>query len=264
MNTYENIHYESFRKKFAYEKAVNLIKNVNEVIGVCDTKEKAYLFKNTTRVATEIALAIGSILSTERRDFHYQVAIRQAYELSELINEPQYKGFKESTQTIEEIIKLLRTYRKQLKQKEYIKVKKVDVGDKLDINKIQQMADNLMDSRKLIAYEKMILFYTKLYAILETLPFYEQYSVFSQTQRAAESIIANLAEGNARKAYKLVEANFYSIALGSAVEVQAWLDIMKIKNYINHNQYFELDNMMENVKKLIITYIKNCVQKEEK
>ena len=135
-------------------------------------------------------------------------------------------------------------------------MKKVEAGDKLDINKIQEMVDGLKDSRTLKAYEKMIVFYTRLYAVLKKLPFYEQYSVFSQTQRAAESIIANLAEGNARQPYKLVVANFYSIALASAVEVQAWLDIMKIKKYISEEEHRILDSMLEEIKKLIIVYIK--------
>lgn len=256
MNTYEKIYYEDFRKKFAYEKVLCLIKKVNEVIGVCDTKEKANLLKSTTKVATSIALGIGSILSDERRDFHYKVAIGQAYSLSKLLTEIQPEDFDDCNQIIEEIIKLLRTYRKQLRTKENTQMKKVAVENKLDINKIQEMVDGIKDSRTLKAYQKMIEFYTRLFAVLETLPFYEQYSVFPQTQRAAESIIANLAEGNARQAYKLVEVNFYSIALGSAVEVQAWLDIMKIKKYISEEEYRALDSMLEEIKKLIIVYIK--------
>ncbi|MTK10985.1 MAG: four helix bundle protein [Clostridiaceae bacterium] len=262
MNTYDKIYFEDFRKKFAYEKAMNLIMKVNEVIGVCDTKEKAYLLKSTTRVATEIALAIGSILSDERRDFHYKVAIRQAYELSKLIREEvEVKCFGECIQILEEIIKLLRTYRKNLRLKENTKVKKVEVGDKLDLTKIEEMIGSLKDFRALKAYEKMMDFYTRLFAILEKLPFYEQYSIFSQTQRASESIIANLSEGNARGVlgYKLVEANFYSIAFGSAIEVQAWLDIMKIKKYISQEEHRILDSMIEEIKKLVIVYIKRIV-----
>lgn len=258
MNTYEKIYFDDFRKKFAYEKAMNLIENVNEVIGLCDTKEKAHLLKSTTKVATEIALAIGSILSNERRDFHYKVAIGQAYSLSKLITETQSEDFKDSNKIIEEIIKLVRTYRKQLRTKENTQMKKVEVGDKLDINKIQEMVEGLKDSRTLKAYQKMIEFYTRLFAVLENLPFYEQYSIFSQTQRAAESIIANLSEGNARGqlGYKLVEANFYSVSFGSAVEVQTWLDIMRIKKYISEEEHRVFDSMLEEVKRLIIVYIK--------
>lgn len=261
MNTYEKIYFEDFRKKFAYEKAMSLIKKVNEAIGVCDTKEKSHLLKSTTRVATEIALAIGSILSDERRDFHYKVAIGQAYSLLKLLEELQSEDLKDCTGIIEEIIKLLRTYRKQLRTKESKQMKKVEVGDKLDINKIQEMVDDIKDSRTLKAYQKMMEFYTRLFAVLETLPFYEQYSIFSQTQRAAESIIANLSEGNARGrlGYKLVEANFYSVSFGSAVEVQTWLDIMRIKKYISQEEHRTLNSMIEEIKKLVIVYIKRIV-----
>ncbi|WP_160691649.1 four helix bundle protein [Clostridium sp. C2-6-12] len=258
MNKYDKIYFEDFRKKFAYEKALDLIKNVNTVIGVCDTKEKAHLLKSTTKVATEIALAISSILSDQRRDFHYKVSIGQAYSLLKLLEELQSEDFNDCTGIIEEIIKLLRTYRKQLRTKENTQMKKVEVGDKLDISKIQEMVDGLNDSRTLKAYQKMLEFYTRLYSVLKKLPFYEQYSVFSQTQRAAESIIANLSEGNARGqlGYKLVEANFYSVSFGSAVEVQTWLDIMKIKKYISEEEHRLLDLMLEEIKKLIIVYIK--------
>lgn len=261
MNIYENIHYENFRKKYVYEKSIDLVNRINKIIGVCDTKEKGQLFKNTAKIATGIALGIASILSDERRDFHYKIAISQAYELSKLIkDEVQCKESEEITKIIEEIIKLLRTYRKNLRLKETSTVKKV-VSDKLDINKIQEMVDNLKDSRTLKAYEKMIDFYTRLFGILEQLPFYEQYSVFSQTQRAAESVLTNLMEGNSRGklGYKLVEANFYSISFGSAVEVQAWLDVMKIKNYISEKEHRILDSMIEEIKKLVIVYIKRIV-----
>ncbi|MDU6039861.1 MAG: four helix bundle protein [Clostridium butyricum] len=256
MNTYEKIYFEDFRKKYAYKKAVNLVEKVSRTIEVCDTKEKAHLLKSTIRVATEIALAIGSILSDQRRDFHYKIAIGQAYTLSKLLDEMQSEDFDDCNQIIEEIIKLLRTYRKQLRTKESKQMKKVEIGDKLDISKIQEIVDGLKDSRTLKAYEKMIVFYTRLYAVLEELPFFEQYSVFSQTQRAAESIIANLAEGNGRQPYKLVVANFYSIALASAVEVQAWLDVMRIKKYISEEEHKSFDSMLEEIKKLIIVYIK--------
>ena len=106
MNSYDKIYFEDFRKKYAYEKAVNLIEKISRT-GVCNTKEKAHLLKSTIRIATEIALAVGSILSNERRDFHYKVAIGQAYNLSKLFAETQYEDFDDCNQLIEEIIKLL-------------------------------------------------------------------------------------------------------------------------------------------------------------
>ena len=260
MNNYEKIYYENFRKKYAYEKSISLIKKVVEIIGVCDTKEKVYLLKSTTRIATEIALASGSVLSDDTRDFHYKLTIRQAYELSKLINEMQCQEFEECTQIIDEIVKLTRTYRKKLRLKENNEVKKVDVGDKLDLNNIEKIIESIDGFRELKAYKIMIEFYKKIFDILKELPCYEQYSIFSQVQRASESIIANLAEGKARGVlYPKVEANFYTISFGSAVEVSAWLDIMQIKEYISEDEYTELECMLQEIKKLLISYIKRLV-----
>lgn len=134
-------------------------------------------------------------------------------------------------------------------------MKTVEVKNRLDIKNVEEKLNNIKDFRDLKAYKIMIEFYSKLYPILAKLPYHEQYGIFDQLDRCSMSIIANLAEGNG-KLYKKVELNFYSISFGSANECQAWLDIMKIKGYIDLKTHEEMDKLLEEIKKLIISYIK--------
>lgn len=268
MNTYEKIHYEDFRKKFAYVKTMELIVKINTVMGKCDTEKNRKIQGKAIKIATETAQAVGSILSVERRDFHYKVAIRCAFEVinytEEMITNKEIKSesVKEILNKSQEIIKLLRTYRKNLRIKENEIMKTVDAGDKLDIKNIERELDKIKNFRDLSAYKIIMDFFKILYPILAKLPEYEQYSVFSQTQRASESIVANIAEGNGRGAfgYKKVEANFYSISFGSCTETQCWLDILKLKGYISLQDFYKLDSMLEQIKKLLISYIKRLIE----
>ncbi|MBZ9689378.1 four helix bundle protein [Clostridium estertheticum] len=267
MNTYEKIYYENFRKKFAYVKTLELIEKINEIVEKCNTEKNRIVQKKAIKIATETAQAIGSILSETRRDFHYKLAIRLTYEFMKDIEdmgttkEYKYENVKEILNKALEVIKLLRTYRKNLRIKENEIMKTVDVGDKLDIKNIQMELDKIKDFRDLSAYKIIMDFFKILYPILAKLPEYEQYSVFSQTQRASESIVANIAEGNGRGAfgYKKVEANFYSISFGSCTETQCWLDVLKLKGYIDLQEHYQMDNLLEQIKKLLISYIKRLI-----
>ena len=54
-------------------------------------------------------------------------------------------------------------------------------------------------------------------------------SLLDQLQRAAESVVLNLAEGKGRATVK-DRARFYSIALGSLREVRAALDLLLVED----------------------------------
>ncbi|MCB2290850.1 four helix bundle protein [Clostridium sp. CS001] len=264
MNKYGKIYYEDFRKKFAYAKTLTLVVKINALVGSLNNSKNMVIQKKAIKIATETAQAVGSILSMERRDFHYKVAIRCTYEVMKAVedmttnNEAKYRNGKEILHNAEEIIKLLRTYRKNLRLKESELMKTVDSGDKLDIKNIEKELDRIKDFRDLNAYKIIMDFFKILYPILAKLPEFEQNSVFSQTQRSSESIISNMAEGNGRGAlgYTKVEANFYSISFGSCTETQCWLDVLKLKGYIDEQEHNQLDNILEQIKKLLISYIK--------
>ena len=140
-------------------------------------------------------------------------------------------------------------------------IKNSSVKDKLSIKKIEENLNKLEDFRELKGYKIALEFYTKLYVVLNELPFYERFGVFDQLFRSSESIIANLAEGS-HSLYLKTRANFYSISFATASESQSWLDVMKIKGYFDCNMelYYELDSMLEEIKKLIVAYIEKIFE----
>ncbi|MEQ1653393.1 MAG: four helix bundle protein [Hyphomicrobium sp.] len=78
--------------------------------------------------------------------------------------------------------------------------------------------------RDLLVWQNGMDLATAAYALAKVLPKSEQYRLTSQLLRAAASVPANIAEGNARGTRKDY-ANFISIARGSVAEVETFLDL---------------------------------------
>lgn len=124
MNTYENISYKNFRKKYAYQRAMAVIGKMNNLVQTVDSFEKANFFNKSTRIAVELALGEGCILTDNGKDYHYRVALTYAINLVKLIKDKIEIGElieSDITQNIldnlQEIIILTRSYRKALRQK---------------------------------------------------------------------------------------------------------------------------------------------------
>lgn len=276
MNAYNNIRFTDFRKKYAYEKAIKLIEQIDKLIGKIESFEKGKVLKQTIKIATEIGLAESCILSKNNKDYHFCLALKYTIQLNNIITEKvaraEYKSseVEEILSNIKEIIILTRSYRKTLRKTDYIdtegekeSMKTVNASDgKLNIRKIEEQLESLKEFRSLKGYQIAIKFFTQLFAILSELPYYEQYGVFDQMQRSSTSIIANLAEGN-NSIYPKIKVNFYSIAFCTTSETQAWLDVLKIKKHITESQCQELNEMLEEIKKLIVAYIRKELNEQE-
>ena len=76
--------------------------------------------------------------------------------------------------------------------------------------------------RDLVVWQKGMELAEQVYRLAKLLPQAEQYRITGQLIRAATSVPANIAEGNARATRKDY-ANFLSLARGSAVEVETLL-----------------------------------------
>lgn len=72
----------------------------------------------------------------------------------------------------------------------------------------------------------------EMYRITDEFPKKEEYRLTSQIIRAAISIPANIAEGNARNARKDY-ARFISIARGSSAELETLLLLARTLNYVS-------------------------------
>lgn len=111
--------------------------------------------------------------------------------------------------------------------------------------------------RELNAWKKSRLLVKKIYQLTAHFPNDEKFGLSSQMRRAAVSIPSNIAEGSGRGTNKSF-ANFISIAIGSAyeLETQLWLSIdlefisEKESNQII-NDICEIQKMLFNFRKIL-------------
>jgi len=83
----------------------------------------------------------------------------------------------------------------------------------------------------------------------------EQFGLTSQLRRASTSVPLNIAEGWGRGSNKSF-ANFLKIARGSLFEVETILEICSRLNYIKNETILELRNEIEQIGKMINSFIK--------
>ena len=87
-------------------------------------------------------------------------------------------------------------------------------------------------------WQKAIELTDRVYSYTENFPKSEIYALSSQLQRAAVSIVSNIAEGSSRTSEKDF-AHFLEMAIGSAFEVETPLTIAKRRCYISENAYLQ-------------------------
>ena len=97
---------------------------------------------------------------------------------------------------------------------------------------------------------------TCIYKNTKKFPREELFTLVSQMRRAAISIPSNIAEGYAR--YSINELiRFLYIALGSNAELETQLMIARNLEYIEEQDYNELITLAEEIRKMLISLIKN-------
>ena len=90
----------------------------------------------------------------------------------------------------------------------------------------------------------------EVYKITSTFPKEELFGVSSQLRRATSSIPTNISEGCGRNSDK--EFNqFLNIALGSALETEYLFILSKDLNYLNQEQFQDLELKINNIKSKI-------------
>lgn len=92
--------------------------------------------------------------------------------------------------------------------------------------------NQILDHRDLIVWQKARMLVKSIYMITGKFPNAEKFGLCSQMQRAAISIVANIAEGKARST-RNDYAQFISIANGSAAELEALVDVALDLDYIS-------------------------------
>lgn len=89
--------------------------------------------------------------------------------------------------------------------------------------------------------KKLIL---NIYILTENFPNDEKFGLISQIRRAAISVLLNIAEGSNRTTKKDFH-NFIRIAIGSLVEVDCAIKIAVDLNYIQQNNYEEIEDIIK-------------------
>lgn len=108
--------------------------------------------------------------------------------------------------------------------------------------------------KELIVWQKAHTFVLNVYSFSESFPKGEIFGLTSQFRRAAVSIAANIAEGYAKKSLS-DKVRFFNISQGSLEECSYYILLSKDLKYITKEQYDILDDLSNNISKLLQSYI---------
>jgi four helix bundle protein len=89
--------------------------------------------------------------------------------------------------------------------------------------------------RALIVWQEAKALTLLIYELTKSFPKFEQYGISSQLQRAASSIMANIAEGSAMRT-KDHRNSYYVRARGSTAEVDTFAELSYCVKYITETQ----------------------------
>lgn len=108
----------------------------------------------------------------------------------------------------------------------------------------------LKSHKELIVWQKAIQLVEEVFVLTNNFPKSEIYGIISQMRRAAVSIPSNIAEGYGRKSSKEY-SQFYSIAYGSALELETQLIIAKKLRFGDEKNYNKSEDLLEEVLRML-------------
>ena len=111
--------------------------------------------------------------------------------------------------------------------------------------------------RDLIVFQKAYSLAMEIFRISKSFPKEEKYSLTDQIRRSSRSVTSNIAEAWAKKMYIRHFVSKLSDSLGEEYETEVWLDYSRDCQYINSNKHTELMNGYDEVRKMLISIIKN-------
>lgn len=104
--------------------------------------------------------------------------------------------------------------------------------------------------KNLIVWQKSLVLTTKIYEATKKFPRDEVFGLSSQMKRSAVSIPSNIAEGS-RRITKKDKNNFYSIAFGSASELETQIEISFNLKFIKKEEYQDLISLLVEILKML-------------
>ena len=109
--------------------------------------------------------------------------------------------------------------------------------------------------KELNVYQDSITFVAKIYGLTSQFPKSELFGITNQIRRSAVSIPSNIAEGSARNHPK-EHIQFLYIALGSATELYAQLEISFRLKFITSEEYQTTSTSIESICRMLQGMIK--------
>jgi four helix bundle protein len=103
----------------------------------------------------------------------------------------------------------------------------------------------MLSFQRLDVYQRAIEFLALVYDIVDSLPRGHAERA-DQLERAAESVVRNIAEGAGRRS-DADSAKHYGIARGEAMECAASLDVMKARRLLGEDRYERGIRLLEGV-----------------
>lgn len=105
------------------------------------------------------------------------------------------------------------------------------------------------------AWQKAYAFTLLVYKATRKFPDFEKFGLASQFQRAAVSIMANIAEGS-RRVSKADKLHFMHIAQGSLEECRCYVLLSRDLGYVSSEGYTELNTGIEYASRLLNAFVK--------
>lgn len=132
------------------------------------------------------------------------------------------------------------------------------------INPLQKQQPTLKvrDVKQFFGYKKAKKLEERIIELCKNFPSYEVDHIVDQIMRSAESVKKRIQIGE--QIYIREKFNQYSIAIGSAKETSAWLQVSLAQKYITQTQFEELDNMVNQVVRILTKALSNIKEREGK
>ena len=125
---------------------------------------------------------------------------------------------------------------------------------------LYQLEKKTSTYKDLIVWQKSIQLITDIYALTKTFPMDERFGIVSQINRAVISIPSNIAEGWGRELSKNY-LQFLRISRGSLMETETLILIAKNLDYINEKDFYQINEKIEEVGKILQGLIKSIQHK---
>jgi four helix bundle protein len=118
------------------------------------------------------------------------------------------------------------------------------------------MQENIKSYKDLQVWQEAMQLVASIYQVAKGFPETEKFGIVQQMCRAAVSVPANIAEGHG-SSHRKVFLNHLSIARGSLMEVETYLQLAEKLGFAKGNELRPIQNQLENVSRLLSGLIRS-------